>query len=730
MKRISLIALTVLLFTVLLFAVSCGGSTPAVTTAPHTHAYTDTVVAPTCTADGYTEHVCACGHSYRDATVPAAHDIASRTVRFPTTLTAGLKKDYCTRCDYALETEIECVSVSLPGLSDLLAAMLGEGTYSFSLKDAASSITVKNNTTTYNDLGDVIGTTFTTQNAVFGITKAEITVGDSEVVGEVSLVVTSGDESYDAHIYIAGDDISGTVNGEEGEFNIADAFYEGFCEGADITREELEEYFFLYEKLSPYTAMIESLAAALAEDIPEVQFSFFDLLALIGDEIITEEETADGTRYDVLLSAAADVLAAYADKSLADILDERYGEGTGESFSDAVIALPDKTIGEIVDAAIDFAEACEVDVDAIYQLVNYLVYASTEENFDLAAEIDERYDVTLIALLAEMSGEDAEELREELDEALPILCNGTLATLAHKFSCYEEDHTDADCTLFADAVEDLRYAADYLLSEAYLVLDEDGGLVRLGASGAAFTIELQRVVDGDYVYYEGMLTADGISATVLFEISEEGFDFMVDLTDDEGTYRFRFAQSEDETILGIFDMADEEAPTILFAFYSISYEYEEGETSMVQLIFNDYEETLLIVLDNYLGAAEDPYAAITVYNYDETMEEEMNEVFSILVESTETGYVLTYSIPMLGAELIYTEEEGKLAVSFLVGEEELLNAELTYTVEENEGATVVDCRLVLGETLLTSEYDEEEGILREMLASADLSFSFGFAPAE
>lgn len=36
----------------------------------HVHSYTSTVVPPTCTEDGYTLHECACGHSYRDNTVP------------------------------------------------------------------------------------------------------------------------------------------------------------------------------------------------------------------------------------------------------------------------------------------------------------------------------------------------------------------------------------------------------------------------------------------------------------------------------------------------------------------------------------------------------------------------------------------------------------------------------------------------------------------------------------
>lgn len=37
----------------------------------HVHSYTDKVVAPTCTKDGYTEHTCTCGYSYRDTYVGA-----------------------------------------------------------------------------------------------------------------------------------------------------------------------------------------------------------------------------------------------------------------------------------------------------------------------------------------------------------------------------------------------------------------------------------------------------------------------------------------------------------------------------------------------------------------------------------------------------------------------------------------------------------------------------------
>ena len=42
-----------------------------VTADPHVHSYTTEVTAPTCEEQGYTEHICECGHSYRDNYVPA-----------------------------------------------------------------------------------------------------------------------------------------------------------------------------------------------------------------------------------------------------------------------------------------------------------------------------------------------------------------------------------------------------------------------------------------------------------------------------------------------------------------------------------------------------------------------------------------------------------------------------------------------------------------------------------
>ena len=76
--------------------------------APHTHYYTATVTAPTCTAKGYTTHTCACGDSYVDTYTDAlghAWD-NGKVTKEPTETEDGVKTFTCTRCG---ETKTETI---------------------------------------------------------------------------------------------------------------------------------------------------------------------------------------------------------------------------------------------------------------------------------------------------------------------------------------------------------------------------------------------------------------------------------------------------------------------------------------------------------------------------------------------------------------------------------------------------------------------------------------------
>lgn len=79
-------------------------ATVSVTTAPlpteHTHSYTDTVVAATCSTQGYTRHTCSCGHSYDDnhtAADPNTHSYVQH-VRQTTCSLEGVTYYVCSEC--------------------------------------------------------------------------------------------------------------------------------------------------------------------------------------------------------------------------------------------------------------------------------------------------------------------------------------------------------------------------------------------------------------------------------------------------------------------------------------------------------------------------------------------------------------------------------------------------------------------------------------------------------
>ena len=83
-------------------------SQPVTFTTAHTHYYTATVTAPTCTEKGYTTHTCACGDSYVDTYTDAlghAWD-NGKVTKQPTESETGTKTFTCTRCG---ETKTETI---------------------------------------------------------------------------------------------------------------------------------------------------------------------------------------------------------------------------------------------------------------------------------------------------------------------------------------------------------------------------------------------------------------------------------------------------------------------------------------------------------------------------------------------------------------------------------------------------------------------------------------------
>ncbi len=507
-KRFSMLASCLLLMLALALTLSACGkgkgddtTAPATTAAPtttapvttgHQHVYTTTVVSPTCTAEGYTTHSCTCGHSYNDTVTPVLpHDTVSKIIRYPSTMTEGLRRFDCVDCDHAYTEDIEVVTTFvLPSLADALAASLPKGEFSI---DASESIFVfEQHVETMQD-GNVTSTSDTDTTYAMKVATLDLAVTGS-VVGELELALGTLDEEdvFDAYFtlgfFINGEEISFTVNGgDEEERLLSDTVYDALAEMLGMPREALTELAFQMKELSDYMPIANAIAEALSSaELPEAQL---DLLALLGSEIFSTEAETEGSVTTVTttvdLGKAVTYLGTYADKTVADILDDVYGEGTATALFTYLAALPDMKVSEVANAAIAAAETYEIDLDMIYALINRTVYLSTSTDFDIESAILSAYDKTLAEVVVELSGEGTlltpAAVKAAIGAATLTLAQDSLADLYHDAACPIEGegvHEKADCTALADALAYAEAMAGATLSltmvETYTTVENEG----------------------------------------------------------------------------------------------------------------------------------------------------------------------------------------------------------------------------------------------------------------
>lgn len=549
-KRFSLLALALVLMLAVLLLAACRKdeepeestaptttAAPATTTAPaHVHAYTDTVVPPDCINGGYTSHVCGCGHTYTDTpTAAVGHSTVSKTTRYPTTLTTGVRRHTCTVCGHTYTEDIAVVTTfTLPSVADALAAALPKGDFSIDASDLILTL----DETFYESHTEVIDGNYgdttnldpisTSATYALKVGTVDFSVTDA-VVGEIELKfgTMAGDEFtslLDFTFYIAGEDISVAVNGDETELGLSDSYYAALAASLGMPTEALTEMFYQMAELAKYEPIAEAIAEALVA--AEFPTPGLDLLALLGSEIYSVESVIEGDVETVTtvidLGAAVAVLAEYEDKTVADVLDDAYGEGTATAFFTHLTALPDMKISSIASDAISAAEALEIDLDLIYALINRIVYLATAEDFDLEAAILASPNMTLADVVVALAGAeanfDAAAVKAAVSAAVLTLSQDSFAELYHAAACPTEGgdvHAKADCEAFAEMLTMMEGMASHAFSlttvETYTTVDGEGDdgetsveyeLVSLTLSTPL--LSLTREADGD-VFAEAYL---------------------------------------------------------------------------------------------------------------------------------------------------------------------------------------------------------------------------------
>ncbi|MBQ4274572.1 MAG: hypothetical protein IJB94_06355, partial [Clostridia bacterium] len=155
---------------------------------------------------------------------------------------------------------------------------------------------------------------------------------------------------------------------------------------------------------------IQKAIASLAEKVVTVDPAYAEyvaeLFAVLGAEImtVTTDNKTGNTTVSLNLAALKKLVAEVEGKTVAEYLETVYGKNVVASIASFLESMPDLTIKEIVNAAVNLAEGTGVTVESIYTLIDLYVYTVSGMEFSIESLIADNYNKTLVEILAEMNG--------------------------------------------------------------------------------------------------------------------------------------------------------------------------------------------------------------------------------------------------------------------------------------------------------------------------------------
>ena len=466
-KRIFRITLCVVLALITVFSLaSCDKITDTIDKilGKHEHSYTATVTDGDCESKGYITYTCECGDSYKEETdynhawyiyapkeptctekgydvnktclkcgytvkleiAALGHDYEEKVTRFPTPLSVGLMSKICAQCGAHEDTPIDAVTFTMPGIADTLKSFIGNNKTVINARDT-EIIHI-------NEIHSGSDVTYEKQYTAVKVAYIEINGEGESLYANVHLEI--GTATYDTleegavPTFESESDISVIVNGESvavavtknGEsssenYNLTDMFYQSLASELGISYEMLTEIVYVLNEESDALAILMGAinSTAAATDGAD--------LSGIAQAIIDGFVDIDGNNYKVDFTNLSDLLAALKDKTVADLIDDAYGAGTMAKVEDFMLSLPNLKIRDVVARVETFAKESGADIDELYKLVNYVVYIVGGTDFNIESEIIKRYDSTVIEVVAELTGADANTLATDFVNGINEVIN-------------------------------------------------------------------------------------------------------------------------------------------------------------------------------------------------------------------------------------------------------------------------------------------------------------------
>ena len=717
----------------------------------HEHNYAAEVVAPTCTENGYTKYTCECGDSYTDSETPAAHtfvQVAQKdptcaeegkeahqacsvcgyvdgspnalpklahsyvvTYKYPTVTEAGSRTSVCSVCNDTKVTTIDALSASLPNASDVLAKLIGAVATTVEVTEGSELVYVtemEDGTGTKGAIFVEIAEAFISgkDETLKGHLKLKLGAAATELTGLVpadSVVVDKTNADYlEVYIYVNGDDVSIELNDENVKsVNMSEMLYGAIAEMLGMTDyENVYEIAYVMQSLADLAPLVEKALEVTADGLPTVSAEYGEHLAelfeLIGDDIVKITTDAEGnTVYTVNPVALKALLEGLEDKTVAQYLESVYGEDVVGALVSFLKALPDKTVKEVVDAAVDFADGTGVAVSDIYTLIDIYVYFVSNETFSIEDQIAERYNLTLVELLAEINGIDEEEkadfvksVKDSFAEAAEMLETASMDEMLSVLMGEEEG--------FLEAFESMIDMLDEAIA-LVITVDGDGSVVAICATIDDTEFEYAITEDGMTLH---IYNTNGMDIEFVLSEIENGVSIVV-LDNGEAYFtgsvtRTEVVNGDDTTVTFEMDLNDDENDLLDCTITSVNDEVTEAN-----VVIRGYDYYMLESPDGSYVQTREFVTRVEVQYAD--------DVLTITSDDT----VVTITSIGDSIELVVTVDGEEVTSISLVSDED--SVVLTITTED----IAVTASVVVDETGVIAELKNNEDTLFKFVCGSN-----------
>ena len=576
-RLLSLILAIVMLVACMLLVTSCKKNKDK---DDHTHSYTSAVTAPTCVEQGYTTYTCECGDKYVADYVPtthnmtyhapkastckeaghngyngcdvcgakddsykelplASHDYKAVITEYPSATKNGTKTFTCTVCGDSYTDKIDAFTAYLPDASASLAEMI-KGTYKLGAKKGSNVVFVT-------ELSDY--TNASSEKVFFALNLAEAMISSDGTVATGYLKIEFGTAtklldgsvpssevtmpaSFDSagaiEFYLNGDDISVSmeIDGitEAEDFKVNEIFYSAVASALGMSYESFINAVYIGNKAIDLTEVAVMLIAGLQNiNFPEkTGIAFADLenvFAVFGSTIFEASTDANGnTVYSLNVDALKELSKALDNsKTVAEFIDNLYGEGSFNSITVFVTSIPDLTIRDITNSVVYYANLAGVDEYQVYEILDMIIYMTSGVEISIQDEIQKSFNKTVADIVADNavasnSGVD----RENVISAFKIEIN----RLVYEVSTFSPEELVKYFFAFEnqpDVIESINNAIDALddATTVELTVNENGEIIALIAE--YYDMYISAVFEND----GATITITEDFTTILVTISDE-----------------------------------------------------------------------------------------------------------------------------------------------------------------------------------------------------------------